>query len=115
MESILNSIKHNIGPTGEYTHFDPNIIMEINTAFMTLTQLGVGPAEGFRIVDDSETWSDFLPEDDLNFEGAKTYVELTTKLIFDPPTNATVLASMERTLEKLEWRLNVAAENSTVD
>ena len=115
MDSILKSIKHNIGPAGEYTHFDPNIIMEINTAFMTLTQLGVGPPKGFSIKDDTETWDDFLPEDDLRFEGAKTYVELTTKLIFDPPTNATVLASIERTLERLEWRLNLAAETSTVD
>lgn len=114
MESILNSIKHNIGPTGEYTHFDPNIIMEINTAFMTLTQLGIGPEEGFRIEDDTAVWSDFIPEDDKHFEGVKTYVELTTKLIFDPPTNATVLASIERTLEKLEWRLNLAAETNTV-
>lgn len=112
MDSILKSIKHNIGPTGEYTHFDPNIIMEINTAFMFLNQLGVGPKEGFKITGESETWDEFIPEDDLRFEGVKTYVEIKTKLIFDPPTNATVLASMERTLDQLEWRLNMAAEST---
>lgn len=112
MDSILKSIKHNIGPTGEYTHFDPNIIMEINTAFMFLNQLGIGPEEGFRIKDETETWDEFIPEDDLRFEGVKTYVELRTKLIFDPPTNATVLASMERTIDQLEWRLKLAAEST---
>ena len=111
MESILTSIKKNLGPSGEYTHFDPDIIMEINTAFMELTQMGLGPAKGFKITDDSAVWSDFIPADDLNFEGVKTYVELSTKLVFDPPTNSTVLASYERKLAQLAWRLNFAAES----
>ena len=49
MDSILTSIKKLLGIVEEYEHFDPDIVMYINSAFSVLTQLGVGPEEGFRI------------------------------------------------------------------
>ena len=60
MESILTSIKKLLGITEEYTHFDTDIIMHINTAFMTLRQLGVGPPEGFRIEDKDDEKKNYL-------------------------------------------------------
>ena len=57
-ESILESIKKNRGINAEYTVFDQDIIMAINAAFSTLTQLGCGPNTGFRIEDDSAVWDD---------------------------------------------------------
>lgn len=48
MDSILVSIKKLLGIAADYTHFDPDIIMHINSAFSVLTQLGVGPPEGFK-------------------------------------------------------------------
>ena len=62
MESILTSIKKLLGITEEYDQFDPDIIMHINSVFMILTQLGVGPAEGFSIEDDTSVWSDFIQD-----------------------------------------------------
>lgn len=59
MDSILTSIKKLLGITEEYEHFDPDIIMHINSVFSVLTQLGVGPAEGFRIEDDSANGLNF--------------------------------------------------------
>ena len=53
MDSILTSIKKLLGIAEEYEHFDPDIVMYINSAFSVLTQLGVGPEEGFRIEDAS--------------------------------------------------------------
>jgi hypothetical protein len=64
MESILDSIKKLLGISDEYTQFDEDIIMHINTVFLNLTQLGVGPEEGFFIEDNSAVWSDFV--EDLN-------------------------------------------------
>ena len=55
MDSILTSIKKLLGIAEEYEHFDPDIVMYINSAFSVLTQLGVGPEEGFRIEDASKT------------------------------------------------------------
>ena len=51
MESVLTSIKKMLGITEEYEHFDSDIIMHINSVFMILTQLGVGPPSGFSIRD----------------------------------------------------------------
>lgn len=110
MDSILTSIKKMLGIAEEYTHFDEDIIMHINSVFMTLTQLGVGPAEGFRIRDDSAIWADFMPDSPV-FESVKTYVFLRVKLIFDPPLTSAVIDSYERQIDEFEWRLNVSAES----
>ena len=110
MESILTSIKKMLGPTAEYEYFDPDIIMHINTVFMELNQLGVGPKEGFRIEDESTTWDEYIPEDDLHFEAVKTLIGLKVRLYFDPPGNSTQLESITRSIDRLEWRLNAAAE-----
>lgn len=99
-----------LGIAEEYTHFDADITMHINSVFMTLTQLGVGPAEGFSIKDDSAIWADFMPDSPV-FESVKTYVFMRVKLIFDPPLTQAVIASMERQIDEFEWRLNVSAES----
>ena len=112
MESILTSIKKLLGPSGDYNYFDPDIIMHINTALMDLRRLGVGPAEGFRIEDDTTTWNDFIPNADLmKLESIKDYVYLNVRLLFDPPANGALMDSIERRIEKLEWTINVAAES----
>lgn len=110
MDSILTSIKKLLGPEELYEHFDPDIILHINSVFMILTQLGVGPTEGFTIKDKSSLWTDFVPE--KNVEAVKTYVYLKVKLIFDPPSSSFVLESMKETIKELEWRLNVAVNTS---
>ena len=84
--------------------------MHINSVFMVLNQLGVGPDEGFTISDDSATWSDFLGED-KSLEGVKTYVYMKVRMIFDPPTSSSVMDSMKRSIDELEWRLNIAVSN----
>lgn len=112
MESILTSIKKMLGPSGEYDYFDPDIIMHINTALMDLRRLGVGPAKGFRIEDDTTTWNDFLSDEDLlRLESIKSYIYLNVKLLFDPPTSGSHMDSINRQIEKLEWTINVAAES----
>lgn len=109
MDSILTSIKKLLGITEEYEHFDQDLIMHINSVFMILNQLGVGPAEGFSIAGKTETWDEFTGND-LSVESVKTYMHLKVKLLFDPPTSSAVLDSMNRMISELEWRLNVAAD-----
>lgn len=110
MESILTSTKKMLGITEEYTHFDDDIVMHINSVLMILTQLGVGPSEGFSITDKNATWKDFV-SNEHNLEAIKSYVFLKVKLLFDPPLTSSVIDSMNRLIGELEWRLNVAAEN----
>lgn len=110
MESILTSVKKLLGIDKDYTHFDNDLIMHINSVFMVLTQLGVGPSEGFAISDANAMWSDFIGEDDKNFQAIKTYVYMKVRLMFDPPLSSAVLDSMSRTICELEWRLNVQVD-----
>ena len=109
-ESILNSIKKMIGPTIDDTYFDADIIVHINSVLFLLNQLGVGKP-GFSITDSTSVWSDFI-EGDMDLNAVISYVYLRVKLLFDPPLNSSVVASMEKTISELEWRLNVVIENN---
>lgn len=109
MDSILTSIKLMLGIVEDCTDFDNQLIMHINSVFMALHQLGVGPTEGFRIENDSAIWSDYITEED-NLDAVKSYINLKVKLLFDPPLGAAVLEATKQMANELEWRLNVQAE-----
>lgn len=109
MESILTSIKKMLGIAEEYTHFDADLIMHINSVFAILTQIGVGPAEGFSIEDDTDVWTDFI-QDNKRLESVKSYTYMKVKLLFDPPLSSSVIESMNRIISELEWRIQVAAD-----
>lgn len=110
MESILTSIKKMLGIAEEYTHFDSDIIMHINSVFMTLTQLGVGPSQGFYIEDETTEWIEFIP-DMVKLQAVKTYMYLRVRLLFDSASlGSATLSAYERQIQELEWRLNVAVE-----
>ena len=103
MESILTSIKKLLGIMSDYTNFDDDIIIHINTAFAILNQLGVGPEGGFMIVDANSRWEDYTTEKNLNM--VKTYIYLKVRLLFDPPTSSALIESINRTLSEIEWRI----------
>ncbi len=109
MDSILTSIKKLLGIAEEYTHFDADLVMDINSAFFVLTQLGVGPSEGFGISDKSAVWSDFLG-DNGRLELVKTYIFLKVKQVFDPPLSSSAADAMKNCIAEYEWRLNVAVD-----
>lgn len=108
--SILKSVKKMLGLGADYTPFDMDVIIHINTVMMFLNQLGVTKAKGFMIEDDSVVWTDVL-EDRFDLEAIKTYIYLRVRLIFDPPTSSFVLESMQKQINELEWRINVQVEN----
>lgn len=109
MDSILTSIKKLLGITEEYTHYDADIIIHINSVFSILTQLGVGPTNGFRITDADAKWIDFIA-DDTKIEMVKSYMNLKVKLLFDPPLSSSVMEAMNRQISEFEWRLNAAVD-----
>lgn len=112
MDSILNSIKQQIGITNECVEFDESLIIHINSAFFVLNQLGVGPEDPFSITDSSTSWSDFL-NGDTSIEAVKTYMALKVQLLFDPPSSSALLDAKNRQLSEFEWRLNISAELKT--
>lgn len=112
-DSILDTIKKMLGIPTTDTAFDEDILVNINSAFMTLNQLGIGPDTVFSVPDSSTLWSQFLVDPSL-YPQMKSYVYLFVKEIFDPPTNGSVLASMQKVRGELEWRLSVQVPTSTV-
>lgn len=109
--SILGDVKKLCNVPEWDDGFDTELIIHINTALMTLAQLGVGPPGGLFIQGPEETWAS-LVEGDTEIEGVKTYVGLKVKMVFDPPTSSFVLESYKQTVQELEWRLNVDREGA---
>lgn len=107
--SILTSIKKLLGVAEDYTEFDEDIMTNINSVFLNLTQLGVGPEEGFMIEDNTAVWEDFI-NNSVQLQAVKTYVYLKVKLLFDPPLSSSVTESINRMIAELEWRLNAAVD-----
>jgi hypothetical protein len=109
-DSIFETIKSMLGSDSDYTVFDNDIRVFINSAIATLTQIGIGPKEGFKISsDNSETWSDFIGER-KDLESIKEYIYMKVRIAFDPPSNSSVLSSYKEACKEFEWRLNVASE-----
>ena len=103
-ESILKTIKQLIGCPDDFEQFDLDLIVHINSAFATLTHLGVGPKEGYRITGADNVWSEF--EDDVQkLSLIKDYVYIKTRLLFDPPTSGSLMDSLKEQLKEMEWRL----------
>lgn len=113
VDSILDSVKKNLGIDSEYDVFDADIITHINSTFLTLGQIGVGPTTGFMIEDSDPVWDDFLGKDS-RLNAVKTYIYLKVRLIFDPPATSFHIAAIEKQIAELEWRLNLEAEPATV-
>lgn len=108
-ESILDSIKKALAVMPSYTAFDSTIIMCINSTFSILNQLGVGPSKAFFIEDNSSKWSEFIG-DDNSIELVKSYMYAKVRLMFDPPTNASLIEVLNRSINEAEWRLNALVD-----
>ena len=105
IESILTSIKKHLGIEESYTAFDDELIMDINSSLSVLTQLGVGPEDGFFISDASATWGDFTEEKYIPLAEDLTY--LRVRLLFDPPSSSAAMDSIKQTIQEDSWRLEV--------
>lgn len=108
-DSILQGTKKILGLPEDYTPFDLDVLIHINSALSTLNQLGIGPDDGFMIENGDAEWVDFLGSD-LRLNPVKTYVYLRVKMLFDPPATSFHLQAMKEQIQELEWRLNVHRE-----
>lgn len=110
-DSIFLTIKQMVGgldPTYE-SDFDLDLKMHINSSLATLTQVGVGPAEGFEITDENDTWEQFLGNDKrLNL--VKTFIYYDVKLGFDTPRNSFTIDALKEKRDEYLWRINVQVD-----
>lgn len=110
MNNILKTIRKLSGVSDSCTHFDDQLVAYINSVFLVLKQLGVGPVEGFVITDEYGEWDDFIPDDVVLREATKAYMAAKVKLQFDPPTSSSHLEALKSTIAEYEWRANSEVE-----
>lgn len=110
-QSILTSTKKILGISEDYVAFDLDIITHINTALSILTQIGIGPVEGFAIEDADTEWEEFIG-DDKRFISIRSYVYLKVRQLFDPPTTSYLIDAVEKQIRELEWRLSSNREST---
>lgn len=102
-ESILTSVKKLLGLTEENEEFDLDIMMHINGAITILTQIGVGPSDGFIVTSKSDSYADWLG-DTKQLQNVKLYLYWKTRLSFDPPTQSSVIECMKEMIREAECR-----------
>lgn len=111
-DSILKSIRSLLVGNDEDKSFDQELIFDINAAMSNLTQMGVGPKEGFKVTGEDEEWTDLIEENDL-LEQVKEYVKLYVRILFDPPTQASVIDIYNKEIAQREWRINITVDDQT--
>lgn len=111
-ESILKSIKDLLGISESDEAFDQDVLININAIFSTLYQLGVGSKRYNYVVTEADTWYqvfyDF--EDLIGF--IKLYTYMKVKIVFDPPTNSSILDALNNQIKEIEWRITMQADPS---
>ncbi len=115
MDSILNNVKKLLGIDSEDDSFDIDVMTMINSTIPSLAQMGIGPSNGYIVTSADDKWTDWITTNDINLQGVKTYLYLKIKLIFDPPTNSTVVEAFNKNLNELEWRMMLAVETNNLE
>lgn len=108
-ESILDSLKTMLGILSDDTSFDNEIISHVNSFISNLTDINIGPEEGFIIEDVTSTWGDFVSDISI-MAAVREYLYASIRLVFDPPSNSFVVTSLEKAKDEAYWRLYMKAD-----
>lgn len=108
--SILLSIKKSIVGPPEYTPFDADLIMHINSQIANLYQLGLDSAKSVVVDGADQLWTDLIPAGDSRLQFVRTYVYAKVKMIFDPPTSTAQMQALKDAAAEAEFRISTAAD-----
>lgn len=108
--SILLSIKKAIGASPDYTPFDVDIIMHINSQLANLYQIGLDASRSVVVDGPDQLWTDLIPAGDSRLQFVKTYVYAKVKMIFDPPTSTAQMQALKDAAAESEFRISVAVD-----
>lgn len=107
--SILEDVRSMCNLERTDDSFDNQLIPLINSQMMMAHQFGVG-YDGFYIIDESRTWTDWLGYPGDFLVSIKTWLGYSVLLAFDPPDNGTVLKAYQDMIAKMEWMLREKSE-----
>lgn len=104
-DSILLTVKDQIGIDRKNTDFDRDLIICINPILYILYQEGLTD-DNYEIQDETATWDEILlhertPEA-LNV--MVKWVGIRTRMLFDPPTSSVLMDALKENAAELEWR-----------
>lgn len=109
-ESILKSIKSLLGIYDGDTAFDDDILININAVFSTLYQLGIGSDRHYSITGEDETWNDLFENESDLVDFIKLYTYMKVRVVFDPPTNSSLLEALKNQIQEIEYRILLQAD-----
>ena len=107
-DSILMSVKKLLGmDPEEFDQYDVDITLHINTVIETLNQIGVDMPDGFSVTDKTVLWSDYRNRAKYSQikDSIKSYIYMKVRLVFDPPTNTSLINAINESIKELEWRI----------
>ena len=109
-ESILRTVRqHVVGYDAANPAFDKQLIDYTNAALWRLNQLNVG-TRNFTVVDETQTWADFMGADNRNIAMVIQYVQDSVRIVFDPPQNSYHTNAIKDRIDRTEWLLNVEVD-----
>ena len=110
-DSIYYSVKKLAGLDRDYNAFDLDILTHLNSIFVILYQLGLGPDTPYQVSDPDQTWADFLGEDEVpSLNMIREYVSLKLRIRFDPPTSGILRDALLEQIKEDEFRLFIEGE-----
>jgi hypothetical protein len=114
--SILQTTKTSLGLAADYTPYDAEIVIAINSVLANLHQLGIGPDGGMSIDGYAQTWDDFLVRvdelvGDPRLNHVKSYMHMKVRMLFDPPSVGYLVDAYNKMIQEAEWRIMVAQDD----
>lgn len=110
--SIFYTVKNQLGVEFDNCSFDEQLLTYINMAIDVLVQLGVGPPDGFVVHGIEEVWDDFLGSGNRALGMISTYVSLSVRRLWDPPSNSFLVSAIDKQIEELTWRIQLEWMNN---
>lgn len=107
-ESILTSVKAILGLEEDYTPFDNELIIHINSFFEVLHQLGAGRS-GFEIRDKTATWADFIG-DGKWVPCIKTWMALRVRQVWDSVESNSLMSMLDEKIDEFTQRIIISLE-----
>lgn len=108
-QKVLSTIKTMLDLTDSIAGFDEQIIIFINESVLNLKMLGALDFDTNIGVSEETKWDDLLIKEGF-LNSAKTYIFLSVRLVFDPPTNTNYKSILESKRKELEERFSMYEE-----
>lgn len=108
-DSILITVRRACDMEDDYKAFDAVLLMQINTYLQILWMQNVG-VSGFKVLNEDQTWADFLGPHADDLQMAASYICKKVKLAFDPPQNSTLYNAYKEQADELAWYLGVESD-----